>query len=432
LNAASRGAIRSAPFVLALLVALILIACGDDAASEPTATPTLEPSPTATATPTPEPPADLEAGGARIFEHARVLAVDIGPRPAGTDAERQGAAYIRQVLESYGYDVSIQEFEFEARDFVPSRIETPGGDVAPYSFAGSPDGEARGRLVDAGLGRTGDFASGVNGAVALVRRGETAFQEKVDNATAAGAVAVIVSNNEPGRLLGALESSEIPVVGVDQAAGESLLEQAGADVTVFIPPRSGIAVNVFAMQPGTERCETVTGGHHDTVAVTGGASDNASGTAAVLEVARLAAVHDLPGDHCFVLFGAEELGLIGSAAYVRDLTDAELDGLRAMLNLDVVGSAETLQLIGTPELVEMAGRRAVELGVIAQPGGLPEGVGSDHLSFMREGVPVLMFSRRDPLIHTPQDVIDRIEPQSLEDAAALAFAVLREAEALHQ
>jgi hypothetical protein len=50
---------------------------------------------------------------------------------------------------------------------------------------------------------------------------------------------------------------------------------------------------------------------------------------------------------------------------------------------------------------------------------------SDHASFAQAGVPVLMFHRwEDNLLHTPEDVVDRINPEYLEEAARMGIALL--------
>ena len=108
------------------------------------------------------------------------------------------------------------------------------------------------------------------------------------------------------------------------------------------------------MPENTTTCATITGGHYDSVTVTGGADDNASGAAAVLEVARLVAARKLTGENCFVLFSAEEFGLIGSHAFVDALSPEALAAMQAMLNLDVVGVSGTLGLVGDAGLVEQA------------------------------------------------------------------------------
>ena len=75
-----------------------------------------------------------------------------------------------------------------------------------------------------------------------------------------------------------------------------------------------------------------------------GADDNASGSAGVLEIA--AALHDAPlGAHVrYILFGGEEQGLFGSQAYVRSLSAAERGRIRAVVNMDMIGTIN-----GTPE-----------------------------------------------------------------------------------
>jgi aminopeptidase YwaD len=168
----------------------------------------------------------------------------------------------------------------------------------------------------------------------------------------------------------------------------------------------------------------VTGGHYDSVAVTGGADDNASGAAATVEVARLAAAHQLAGANCFVLFSAEEFGLFGSKAFVGALTPDEVTGMRAMLNLDVVGVAGELGLVGDADLIEQARVEGQRAGVQAAPSSLPAGASSDHASFQQKGVPVVMFTRADNLIHTEQDAMGRIAAASLHDAVTIAYATL--------
>jgi Peptidase family M28 len=69
---------------------------------------------------------------------------------------------------------------------------------------------------------------------------------------------------------------------------------------------------------------------------------------------------------------------------------------------------------------------AEELGINdAVPGELIRGLSSDHASFRNAGIPVLMFHRwEDTLLHTPQDVSNRINPQFLEEAARMSIALL--------
>lgn len=63
---------------------------------------------------------------------------------------------------------------------------------------GSPFGSANGRIVDAKLGRPDELTGSVSGNIALIKRGDLEFREKVRNAKNAGAKAVVIWNNEDG------------------------------------------------------------------------------------------------------------------------------------------------------------------------------------------------------------------------------------------
>ena len=77
-------------------------------------------------------------------------------------------------------------------------------------------------LIDGGLGKPQELKN-AEGKIALIRRGEFTFSEKVKNAAKAGAIAAIIYNNTNGPLLGNLEEvSDIPVMGVTKKAGENL------------------------------------------------------------------------------------------------------------------------------------------------------------------------------------------------------------------
>ena len=399
---------------------------GDGADDTPTAPPDT-PSPTAAATTTPGASLDPEPSGERAREHNRVLSAEIGPRVAGTDGERLGVEYIRDQLASYGYDVTIEEFAFDASSFLPARVDAGDAAYPGFAFNGSAEGVATGQLVLAGIGRPDEFpADGLNGAIALIERGELTFQDKIDNAVAAGASGVIVYNNESGSLLADTETT-IPVIGLRQEAGEELrgrVESGAITATITVSPRRGTAYNVVAKPAGVATCETVSGGHHDSVAVAGGADDNASGTSAVLELARVVAANNEEGANCFVLFGAEEFGLIGSREYLAALSDAERNSLRAMLNLDVVGLDEDLVLIGDDAMIETARIAGEAIGIESRRGETPAGASSDHASFIEAGIPAVFFYRDDSLIHTTQDSVERISAASLEETIRIAYATL--------
>ena len=172
------------------------------------------------------------------------------------------------------------------------------------------------------------------------------------------------------------------------------------------------------------------GGHYDTVPGVGGANDNGSGTALVVELARAYAGSAAGRLVCFAAFGAEEAvagspGIVGSRALVESLTESgAIAGVTAMLNLDVAGVGSPVVLVGDAPLIALAEEIAAELGIEVATGSLPPGVGSDHLNFAQVGVPVIFPSPLDGPIHVPEDQFDAVEPETVEAMGRLAHGLL--------
>jgi aminopeptidase YwaD len=418
--------------VVTLLAGLALAACSSGSGAPPAtvtrtvATPVASVG-TAGATTTADPLGSPNVDGQRIYETVQHLAVAIGPRLAGTPGEVTARDYIEAMLRSYGYDVSEQSFGFDASAFLPARVDS-GADALPaIAFRGSASGSISGAVVNAGIGRPQDMPPDATGKVVLMQRGGIPFNDMVHAAAGKGAAAIIIANNGPGSLIAEVDAVPVPVVAVTQQGGAALAAKVAAgpaDAKVTVSEPRGTAYNVIAKPAASTQCTTITGGHYDSVAVTGGADDNASGAAAVLEVARVAAAHKLGGANCFVLFSAEEFGLFGSRDFVQALSQTERTQIRAMLNLDVVGVSSELGLLGDTDLVEQARVQAQKAGIKAEPATLPPGAASDHVSFEDAGIPVVMFTREDNLIHTPQDAMGRIEVKSLADSANVAYETL--------
>lgn len=134
------------------------------------------------------------------------------------------------------------------------------------------------------------------------------------------------------------------------------------------------------------------------VAIHNGADDNASGTAALLAVARdlVSRSDELQRDVWFVAFSLEEKGLLGSSTFVREPTGGlEVEEVYAMLNMDMVGrlTDEKLQVLGggsAEEWDEIVAPLCEEARLECKIGG--DGFGSsDQSSFFAAGVPVLHF-----------------------------------------
>jgi aminopeptidase YwaD len=146
-----------------------------------------------------------------------------------------------------------------------------------------------------------------------------------------------------------------------------------------------------------------------------GADDNASGTSALIELARILKTSKAKGNnYLFIAFSGEELGLFGSKYYTENPT-IDLSSVNYMLNMDMVGrlndSTKVLSVGGY-------GTSAQWASVInAQDKKLPfvikidsSGTGpSDHTSFYRKDIPVLFFfTGQHKDYHRPSDDADKI------------------------
>ena len=160
-----------------------------------------------------------------------------------------------------------------------------------------------------------------------------------------------------------------------------------------------------------------------------GADDNASGVAAVLELARRVAARPARRPVLFAAFSGEELGTLGSQYFVEH-APLPLDSADAMLNFDMVGrlANDRLLVYGVATAAEL--RAIVDSSNAAGPRltikAFGDGDGpSDHATFYGAGVPVLhFFTDQHPDYHAATDVAERInapggDPLSSRDRALL-------------
>jgi len=146
-----------------------------------------------------------------------------------------------------------------------------------------------------------------------------------------------------------------------------------------------------------------------------GADDNASGTAALLEIAEkiTSQKQQLKRSVLFIAFGAEEQGLLGSRHFVENPL-VPLSQIKLMINMDMVGRLNEQKHVymggaGTfsdgVSFMQNLGE-SLELNPIVHAGSVG---GSDHVSFYRKDISVLgMHTGGHPQYHTPEDTIELI------------------------
>ncbi|MFW5766797.1 MAG: M28 family peptidase, partial [Bacteroidota bacterium] len=162
-------------------------------------------------------------------------------------------------------------------------------------------------------------------------------------------------------------------------------------------------------------------------AVHNGADDNASGVAMVLMLADYYAQKTPDVNLAFVLFGAEEQGLLGSYHFVENMP-FPADKIKAMLNYDMVGRVEdsVLSISGVKtgaefeEILQSFDGSPLKLSLGG--GGY---AGSDQASFYSENVPVLFFnSGLHDDYHTPADDVDKINFEGMDQIADLSIVLI--------
>ncbi len=251
------------------------------------------------------------------------------------------------------------------------------------------------------------------------------------------------------------EDAGIPIVQVKnaaaeewfQAAGKSLskvqeaIDQQGKPASFAFPEslRVTLAVdiertratvnNILAYLPGKSDEYVILGAHYDHLGygnasslapsqigqIHPGADDNASGTAGVLELARLLARQKgkLQRGILFQAYAGEEIGLLGSADWVKEPTKP-LGKAVAMINMDMIGRPKNGKIyvggVGTGSsfqpLVEKAAKDQGLTAEIAQGGS----AASDHTSFLPKSIPVLfVFSGLHSDYHKPTDTWEKID-----------------------
>lgn len=310
----------------------------------------------------------------------RIAVQNDGHRASGTAGYDASVDYVVDTLREAGYNVRTQSFTFpffaelEPTELYQTAPEARELETEIFQYSGS--GDVTGAVIPATNNvvpadpepssaagcAPGDFADpGEGPAIALVQRGTCDFAVKVDNAVDAGYDAVIIFNEgNPGREdleVGTLtDPKDVPVVGLSYPDAVELTEAAEdgkAEVRIVTsvevdPERE--TVNVFADSPGVGTNDhVVVGAHLDSVVGAAGINDNASGSAAVLEIAvqmaELELTDGLERPVRFAFWGAEESGLLGARHYVDTLTNAQLARTYAYLNFDMVASPNFVRFV---------------------------------------------------------------------------------------
>ncbi len=400
-----------------------------------------------------------------MMENLIVLCDDFGSRFGGTEGERQAAEFFKAKMESYG----LSNVRLEPVNYIGWRrnaarfeiLEPQYKELPCISLPHSPAGVVEAMLVDLGDGAPFDFerrSEEIPGRILMSSSAVNTGQakrwvhrsEKYGRAVMGAASGFIFVNHYPGfgPATGGVGNNGslglIPAVSLAREDGEfikRLIQRKGAvkaRLTTTDVSEPMVSWNVIGDLPGALQSPPVVmlGCHYDGHDISQGAGDPASGAVALLEAARVLSQHAATGDlslPCtirFALWGIEEIGLLGSRAYVEQ-HKTELTSMRFYLNMDAAGTAmhtRDILLNEWPQLEPLFRRYKEEMAADFLVGQTLH-AHSDHFPFFMEGVPT---GGIEPLRrsmegrgygHTRYDTLDKINQADLREAAALAARI---------
>ncbi len=162
------------------------------------------------------------------------------------------------------------------------------------------------------------------------------------------------------------------------------------------------SANVIAVKDGVSTQEIIVGAHYDSSDAGLGADDNASGVAIMLEVAKLLQNVQTPYTIRFIAFGADESGLLGSYAYLNQMSQQEFENIIAMVDLDSLIAGDIAyvfsdegQLSAVRDwALEWASGNGFNLQTVRNVDLKDPATGkgsSDYVPFQEAGIPIAFF-----------------------------------------
>jgi hypothetical protein len=278
---------------------------------------------------------------------------------------------------------------------------------------------------------------------------EAWIKNEVTTAASKGATAFIVFNT--GSIVDNIQFNKndksaafsIPVIyltasGLQHFTDPSATLQIALEVRIVEKKRP--ATNVAAYIHNGAANTVVIGAHYDHLGynedknaldtghvIHNGADDNASGTSALLEIARLLQKKSPKhNNYLFLHFSGEELGLLGSKYWIENPTMP--GAINYMINMDMVGRYDTSHKLtvggyGTSSKWSQIWK-AVSTPLVVKFDSTGSGP-SDHASFYRAGVPVqFFFTGSHPDYHKATDDADKINYEATANIVTLAYQMI--------
>ena len=372
-------------------------------------------------------------------------------REAGTEGEKKALNYLTKRFKSLGLTTTIDQFAFNKNAEIIFTSNIANMFPTQYSSNGNIDSA---EIIDVGFGiEAKEFLYNdyndinvKNKAVVINTSSPDGIHPhskylnyhdlklRAENAKKKGAVAVIYYTTDrhaevPARKFKSIKSAGIPVLFLNDTKENLQAKSLSLSLTIKINTATGH--NLIAEIDNNQENTIIIGAHYDHIGwgeegslyvgereVHNGADDNASGTAALLQLAKFYKKSDYQNyNYRFIAFSGEEKGLLGSNSYANSSL-LESKKINYMINMDMIGRLDdnkNLHISGTgssprwePLIEEI---KTDSINIKSSEGGLGA---SDHTSFYLKDIPVLhFFTGAHGDYHKPTDDYEKINFKGL-------------------
>jgi aminopeptidase YwaD len=226
---------------------------------------------------------------------------------------------------------------------------------------------------------------------------------------------------------------EIPSVYMKDADGERLVKLRGqiAQLECHSQRIPTFGYNVVATKQGRQRSRIVVSAHIDAKPGTPGALDNAAGITALLLLGELLHDYNANFDLEIVVFNGEDYYASSGEILYMDSNAQKIQEIALVINMDGVGLKDcptAFSLYGCSREVEEKARSAfLSCGMVEGEAWYQ----SDHTMFIQLGRPAIALTTQDfgqftsKIIHTPNDIIDNVNPQELVNIAGCLASLIQ-------
>ncbi|HEY4539358.1 MAG TPA: M28 family peptidase [Faecalibacter sp.] len=387
----------------------------------------------------------------------------IGHRATGTKNGIEAEELAAEILRSYGYDVTFQEFSFNGWNRKSLELEINGKKIESVALAHSPAlAQVETELVDLGNGLEEDYlklGKKLDGQIVFASLGlmegtskeikNLHRSEKTALALKYGAKGIILYNQAKGGILLTGTASvtgdiiDIPAVNISYEDGLEIRQMiasqkmvAKIDMKNDVGPMKGR--NVIARRLGKElpQEKIVLGGHLDSWDLANGAIDNGVGSFSIIDVARTYKSLNLENKRTieFVLFMGEEIGLLGSKHYVNQaLKDGSIEQIKAMSNMDMTTNPKSYfsTMNSSKGFLDHLSKDVRQyITDFKENSVVNVGLHSDHQPFMLAGIPIIGLSDSQfkegalNCYHADCDTFDFVEEVGLKNNVILETYLL--------